>query len=59
MLQKIIELFQLKPEKGNGHFYDIKLCILALLINIYQNELCLERKLQNIMKHIVYALHLP
>lgn len=45
MLQKINEMFQLKPEKGNGHFYDIKLCILALLVNIYQNEIRLERKL--------------
>jgi len=38
-------MFQLKQQKGNGHFYDIKLCILALLVNIYQYEICLERKL--------------
>ena len=45
MLQKISEVFQLKPEEGNGHFYDIKLCILALLVNIYQNEIFPEREL--------------
>jgi hypothetical protein len=54
MLQKINEVFHLKPEKSNGHFYAIKLCILALLANIYQNEICLERKLWNIMNHILY-----
>jgi hypothetical protein len=45
MLRKISDVFQLKPEKNNGHFYDIKLYILSLLVSFYQSEICLQRKL--------------